>query len=150
MKISKLNNKDKAIATEIRRIFQASYKVEAEILNAVDFPPLKRTLENFLKSNTYFYGCFIADEITGITEIWKDESKTHIQSLVVSPQHFKKGVASTLLKHVIDNCKTKKITVETGLKNTPAVNLYKKIGFTVDKDWDTNHGVRKVGLYLNR
>ena len=34
--------------------------------------------------------------------------------------------------------------VETGVKNIPATELYKKLGFTEVKQWDTDFGVRKV------
>ena len=42
--IIKINNKKNKIAEEIRAIFQASYAVEAKMLKANDFPPLKRTV----------------------------------------------------------------------------------------------------------
>ncbi|HCY98291.1 MAG TPA: GNAT family N-acetyltransferase, partial [Polaribacter sp.] len=44
--IEKLKNSDLEIAKKMRLIFQASYKVEAKLLNATNFPPLKRPLEN--------------------------------------------------------------------------------------------------------
>ena len=39
--IIKINNEENEIAEEIQAIFQASYTVEAEILKAVNFPPLQ-------------------------------------------------------------------------------------------------------------
>ena len=42
--VIKINNMETKIAEEIRAIFQVSYAVEAEILKAVGFPPLKRTV----------------------------------------------------------------------------------------------------------
>jgi hypothetical protein len=39
--IERLQNNDLEVAEKIRSVFQLSYKVEAELLNAKDFPPLK-------------------------------------------------------------------------------------------------------------
>ena len=54
--IKKLQNNNLATAKKIRSVFQASYKIEAKLLKATDFPPLKRPLENYLKSTTAFFG----------------------------------------------------------------------------------------------
>ena len=53
--IIKINNKRNKIAKEIRDIFQASYTIEAEMLKAIDFPPLKRKVSDFMKSKNFFY-----------------------------------------------------------------------------------------------
>ena len=34
--------------------------------------------------------------------------------------------------------------VETGLDNGPATALYKKFNFKEVKQWDTDHGIRKI------
>ena len=43
--IEKLKNSDLEIAKKMRLIFQASYKVEAKLLNVTNFPPLKQALK---------------------------------------------------------------------------------------------------------
>ena len=53
--IIKINNKNKEIANKIRDVFQASYAVEAKLIKAVDFPPLKRTVSQFINSHSKFY-----------------------------------------------------------------------------------------------
>ena len=50
--VIKINNKETKIVEEIRAIFQVSYAVEAEILKAVNFPPLKRTVSQFVDINS--------------------------------------------------------------------------------------------------
>ena len=61
--IEKLQNNEIEISKRIRSVFQASYKVEAKLLNATDFPPLKRPLENYVKSNTFFFGYLKNEDI---------------------------------------------------------------------------------------
>ena len=142
--ITKINNKRNKIAKEIRDIFQASYTIEAEMLKAIDFPPLKRTISQFLNSNSEFYAYYLIENIAGVIEIENDEDSTHIQSLVVYPKYFRNGIGSKLVQFILDTYKSRIFTVETGLDNHPAIKLYKNFGFQEQEQWDTNHGVRKV------
>ncbi len=142
--IIKINNKENKIAEEIRAIFQVSYTVEAKMLKAVDFPPLQRTVSQFLKSDSEFYAYYLTKNISGVIEIENDEDLTHIQSLVVYPKYFRNGIGSKLVQFILDTYKAKIFTVETGIDNHPAIKLYKSFGFQEQKQWDTNHGVRKV------
>ena len=142
--IIKINNKENKIAEEIRAIFQVSYAVEAKMLKAIDFPPLKRTVSQFLKSNSEFYAYYLIENISGVIEIENNEDLTHIQSLVVYPKYFRNGIGRKLVQFILDTYKSKVFTVETGIDNHPAIKLYKSFGFQEQKQWDTNHGVRKV------
>mgnify|MGYP001572291988 FL=1 len=142
--IIKINNKENKITEEIRAIFQASYTVEAKILKAVDFPPLKRTVSKFLNSNSEFYAYYLINNIAGVIEIENDKNLTHIQSLVVYPKYFRNGIGRKLVQFILDAYKSKIFTVETGIDNHPAIKLYKSFGFQEKEQWDTNHGVRKV------
>ncbi len=142
--ISKINNKENKIAEEIRAIFQVSYTVEAEMLKAVDFPPLQKTVSQFLKSDSEFYAYYLIENIAGVIEIENNEDLTHIQSLVVYPKYFRNGIGRKLVQFILDTYKSKIFTIETGIDNHPAIKLYKSFGFQEQKQWDTNHGVRKV------
>ena len=145
--ISLLKHFDKTIAKSIKAVFQQSYAVEAKLLHAIDFPPLKRPLAAFTKCTNDFWGYYIEDELIGVVEI-HDDGTVHIQSLVVSPDHFRKGIAMQLMQYVLLQYKSKHYTVETGLKNIPAIGLYEQCGFSIIKEWDTDHGVRKVRMEL--
>ena len=142
--IIKINNKKNKIAEEIRAIFQVSYTVEAKMLKAVDFPPLKRTVSQFLKSDSEFYAYYLIENISGVIEIENDEDLTHIQSLVVYPKYFRNGIGRKLVQFILDTYKSKVFTVETGIDNHPAIKLYESFGFQEQDQWDTSHGVRKV------
>ena len=142
--IIKINNKENKLAEEIRAIFQVSYAVEAEMLKVVDFPPLKRTVAQFLNSNSEFYAYYLIENIAGVIEIENHKNLTHIQSLVVYPKYFRNGIGSKLVQFILDTYKSRIFTVETGIDNHPAIKLYKSFGFQEQEQWDTNHGVRKV------
>ena len=142
--IIKIKNKEKEIANKIRDVFQASYAVEAKLLKAVDFPPLKRTLSQFINSNSEFYAYYQSNDIIGVVEVKNYQDLTHIQSLVVHPEHFRKGIGRKLVQFILDKYITRIFTVETGLENHPAIKLYENFNFEEEKKWDTNHGVKKV------
>jgi len=142
--IERLKNNDLEISKKIRSVFQLSYKVEAKILNATDFPPLKRSLENYVNSNTAFFGYLKNRELVGVIEIEHNNNFTHINSLVVNPGFFRQGIARKLMEYVINTFDSKLFVVETGLENRPATKLYKKFDFKEVKQWNTDHGIRKI------
>ena len=144
--ILKIDNKKIEISKEIYSIFQASYKIEAELLQATDFPPLKRTISEFSNSNNSFYAYYIDKDMSGVIEVENNSESTHIQSLVVYPKYFRQGIAKQLVQFVLDSYTSKLFTVETGLNNTPAIKLYTSFDFEEIKQFNTNHGVRKIQL----
>ncbi len=52
--INILDQEEDTIAEKIYDVFQASYAVEAELLGAKDFPPLKRTILDYKNSENMF------------------------------------------------------------------------------------------------
>ncbi len=142
--IKKLQHTNLQTAKQIRVVFQASYAIEAKLLKAVDFPPLKRTLENFVESRTAFYGYFKDQELTAVVEINHTSQFTHIQSLVVHPEFFRQGIASKLIDFVFEQYDSNLFVVETGVDNGPATQLYLNAGFIEVKQWNTEFGIRKV------
>ena len=115
-------------------------------MKAKDFPPLKRTLNQFIKAKTDFYGYFLEETLSGAVEIKADTDSIHIQSLVVDPDYFRRGIASLLMQFILTKYKDNHLTVETGLANKPAITLYEKNGFKQTKQFNTSHGIRKIRL----
>jgi len=98
--IQRLDHTNKTTAVSIRAVFQKSYAVEAELLGAVDFPPLQRTVDNFLASEHVFFGFYMDEHLAAVIEVATFEDAKHIQSLVVLPRFFRLGIASGLLSFV--------------------------------------------------
>lgn len=142
--IKRLENDDIEVSKRIRAVFQSSYKVEAKLLNAIDFPPLKRPLKSYVNSNTEFFGYLKDGELAGVIEIEHNNSFTDINSLVVSPTFFRQGIARKLMEFVFHTFDSNLFVVETGLENGPANELYKKFDFKEVKQWNTDHGIRKI------
>ena len=53
--IKRIDNFNLDNANKIWHIFQNSYAVEANILKADDFPPLKRSVAQIIQSNNNFF-----------------------------------------------------------------------------------------------
>jgi len=148
--IKKLNKDDGELMKEMQSVFQSSYAVEAKILKAQDFPPLKRKLEDYINCKNDFFGFFKNEELTGVVEIKYNPGFIHIQSLVVDPVFFRQGVGNELMQFTLGNLDSDAFMVETGVDNGPAISLYKKMGFEEVEQWDTNHGIRKVRFIKSR
>ncbi len=142
--ITRINNKNIKNAEAIREIFQLSYSIEARLLNAIDFPPLNRSISQFTNCESEFHVYKNNDKIIGVIETKNIQNKIHIQSLVVHPGYFRRGIGSKLVQFTIKNNIQQIFTVETGVKNLPAVKLYENFGFIEIDQWDTDHGVRKI------
>ncbi|WP_020570033.1 GNAT family N-acetyltransferase [Neolewinella persica] len=142
--IRKLKNNEVETAHQIRSVFQRSYAVEAALLKATEFPPLKRPLEAFLECSNPFFGYIEGDELTGVVEVERNKDCTGIRSLVVCPKHFRRGIGSKLVQFVFDEFDAEIFVVETGVDNGPAIELYGKLGFREVKQWETGIGIRKV------
>lgn len=145
-----LNNNDIPVAKKLFSIWQESYIIEAKLLKVKDFPPLNRTVENFVDSFTRFYGYVKDDVYNAVIELRDNDETFHIQSLVVQPSQFRKGLASKMIAFVLKENMERNFTVETGCANLPAINLYLKFGFVETGQYETNHGVRKICLLLDR
>ena len=86
--ITKLNNSNEEVATQIFTVFQNSYKVEAQLIGTLYFPPLLRSAKDIEDSKTQFYG-FIEDNcLAGVIEVALSGKHLEIDSLTVDPNYF--------------------------------------------------------------
>ncbi|WP_054025174.1 GNAT family N-acetyltransferase [Bacillus sp. FJAT-28004] len=128
--IIKIDIADAAIAEEVLRIQIPAYRVEAELIDFYEIPPLKDTVVTLVKCGETFYGYYINDELCGAIAITVENNIIDIHRLIIHPNHFRKGIARKLLHHIesVEGSRNE-IVVSTGSKNEPAVNLYKQSGF---------------------
>ena len=143
MMIKRIDNFNLDNANKIWHIFQNSYAVEANILKVDDFPPLKRCVTQIIQSNNNFFAFCDNSDLVALIEIDIKE-KIHIQSLVVCPDHFRKGYAKKLVKYVLSMFDSHVFTVETGFDNLPAKNLYSSLGFTEMLQYEAAYGIKKI------
>ena len=147
MRVSKLNHRDRQQAIQIWQLFQSAYTIEAQVLGLHDFPPLNRTVRHIQESTTTFFGGWQATELVAATEIEDlGDAQFHINSLGVSPAHFRQRYGSQLLIGLLDELVWQTITVATAVANLPALHLYKKHGFHLQGQWTTPDNFQMVTL----
>ena len=77
------------------------------------------TVLDFQSTENDFYAYVIDHQFAGVIEVARIEDYIHLQSLVY-PAHFRKGIASALIKHAMKTHTSVKYSVETGNENVPA------------------------------
>ena len=146
--IQKIEHTISEHSQDIRRVFQVSYKIEAALLGANNFPPLSRPIEAFLNSKNDFIGFYEDGKLVAVVEMKDECDSMHIQSLVVHPDFFRRGIARRLVALVLEHYSVSKFTVETGGKNLPARKLYESFGFRLLKTYTADEGIVKVRYTL--
>ena len=62
-----------------------------------------------------------------------------ICSLVVAPEFQRRDIAKQLMAKVLHLYGAHVLTVQTGAKNVPALNLYTQLGFLEYRRWPAGH-----------
>jgi ribosomal protein S18 acetylase RimI-like enzyme len=148
--IKKIDITDPKIAHDVLSVQIPSYKVEAKIIDYYDIPPLKDTVETLQACNETFFGYYIQEKLCGAIAIKIEKNVMDIHRLIVSPYHFRKGIAKRLLEFIENNYQDiKTIIVSTGAKNVPAVNFYLKNGFTNTGEISVNEWLTLASFQKN-
>ncbi|WP_127529447.1 GNAT family N-acetyltransferase [Paenibacillus kobensis] len=116
------------IAELIKEHFESMQADSLESCHALDLTGLR-------SPEITFWSVWDREELLGCGAL-KELNKTHgeIKSMRTASDHLRKGVARTLLEHIIGQAKERgytKISLETGSSDLfkPAVHLYERLGF---------------------
>lgn len=113
--------------TLLYQLQKQSYAQEAQLIHFYDIPPLKESIEDLRRSDETFVGYMQQQEILGAISYKVNKGMLDIHRLMVHPNHMRKGIAQALISFILQQKKV--VLVATPQKNTPAVNLYVKMGF---------------------
>ncbi len=144
--IELLDHSSESVANQIYDVFQLSYKVEASLVGVEDFPPLRRSASDIQSSSSQFLGQWTGVNLVAVVEYAHGGEDLSIDSLVVHPQYFRRGLASQLLQSLLAKVQWQIAYVETAAANNPALVLYQKFEFSESKRWKTADGIDKVQL----
>ena len=67
--------------------------------------------------------------VVGFCACWLIETELHINTLAVSSKYRRQGVATRLVRFVLEATGADQATLEVRRSNVAAVNLYEKLGF---------------------
>ena len=141
----------KASCHEIYDLFQLAYKVEANLVKVEKFPPLLWQPEDIQKRRGDFWGIYQNSKLIACAQVFqKSGSEVQIHSLVVHPNHFRKGLGASLVDFVLNHYLYGAIYVETAAVNTPAILLYEKKCFKIIDTYVADLSIEKVRLILDR
>ncbi|GEM01481.1 Acetyltransferase (GNAT) domain-containing protein [Halolactibacillus halophilus] len=130
----------------MHQLQQQSYLVEQQLLGIDPFPPLLETKQGLAASDE---ACLIrcdVENILGFLQYVVTDNQLVINKLVVRPDYFRQGIGRDLLQSLIKQKRDSSILVETAQKNTPAINLYEKLGFRQTTQFYVEEGIEIVRL----
>ncbi|MCR9277772.1 MAG: GNAT family N-acetyltransferase [Pseudomonadaceae bacterium] len=145
--LTRLNRDD--WAHPIAELLADAYRVEARLIGAVDFPPMHRTAADVRRSESSFFGLLDADDkLHAVIETEVTADTVQIASLGVSPESFRLGLASRLVKSVVMEAGRRELSVvvTTAAANKPALSLYRRFGFKVQTMRRSPEGIDLVDL----
>ena len=130
--LTEITTLDRDLAAQILAVQVAAYTVESELIGYPDLPPLRETIEDILSAPERFLVYQDGGQIAAVLSYARTDKNLEIGRLVVSPSHFRRGIASQLLVYLEQLQPTyRKITVSTAAANHPAIRLYQKHGFHI-------------------
>lgn len=138
----RLDLQDKETAEKVLELQAVSYKIEAQIIDFYDIPPLKDTIDNLRKSGEIFYGYFEDEALAGIISYKVIGNTLDIHRVAVHPSFFRMGIAQKMVNFIEGaEAGINKVVVCTGKENKPAVNLYLKNGYKKTEDIEIGRNI---------
>ncbi len=147
-----LHHRDPAEAERIRRVLHAGYAAEAVLIGVRDFPPLRRAAADIAASPNRFAGSFGSGLLAGVIEFGDADGNravrpaTDIASLAVRPRFARQGLGLELVRWVLGLSAGRAVTVATARSNLPAIALYEKLGFVIERSFIASEGIECVAL----
>jgi ribosomal protein S18 acetylase RimI-like enzyme len=129
--VKAVRHSESAVAAEIHAIQIRAYAQEAKLLGAVYFPPLDRTIADIQASTESYLGAFRDGRLAGALSYCphEDGAGIKIASLVVDPDFQRSGIGRMLMDSFLAIHPDAETTVQTGVRNGPALSLYARCGF---------------------
>jgi ribosomal protein S18 acetylase RimI-like enzyme len=133
---------DESIARSVLALQRESYAVEAALIGSDGIPQLTETLEELRGAGLDWLGTFDKTGLSGAVS-WKitDDGTVDIHRLIVAPRAFRRGLASALLDELDARFPGRPTLVSTGRDNGPALELYRRRGFTVAREREAIPGL---------
>lgn len=134
--IRRIDHRSRAVAQQLHDVRMSAYAQEAELLQAVHFPPLNSTVADIQGSSNEILSAAVGEVMAGAIAIHREEgSGVHITSLVVAPRFQRRGIGRALLAAALVAHDGQAFTVQTGARNAPALALYRELGFLEIRRW---------------
>ena len=139
--VLRVDHATESIARDIHAVQMSAYAQEAKLLGAIEFPPLKCTVDDIRSSYEEFWAAYFGDQLVGSISVQsaRGQVSKSICSLVVAPEFQRRGIAKQLMAKVLHVYGAHALTVQTVAKNIRALNLYAQLGFLEYRRWPVAH-----------
>jgi ribosomal protein S18 acetylase RimI-like enzyme len=135
------------IAQQLYALQRAAYQIESQLIDYPHLPPLRESFTEFQQAGEQWLTWIEQQEIMGALAFVLGQDSLDICRLVVSPNHFRKGIARQLLlglEPIALGAQT--LTVSTAARNEPAIKLYYSQGYQLIRQSITPDGLELVHL----
>jgi ribosomal protein S18 acetylase RimI-like enzyme len=127
-------------------LWRRAYQVEAGLIGRDDFPPLQVSLAALTTRPGTFYGIAQEGLLVGAIEVEELGPKARqISALVVEPACVRRGLGRRLVNFVLEGVPDR-VLVSTSTANTPALALYRSVGFQQTGTFVSSEGIRLCAL----
>jgi ribosomal protein S18 acetylase RimI-like enzyme len=141
-RIDVLNHRDPGTAASIVVLQRASYVVEAEVIGFAGIPALHESVEDVMALGLTILAAIEDGQPIAMVGYARLGDTIDIDRLAVHPAHFRRGLARRLITAVHDRePDAARFIVQTGRDNTPAVTLYRSLGYRSVEDVELPEGV---------
>jgi ribosomal protein S18 acetylase RimI-like enzyme len=120
---------DGHMARQLLQLQGAAYAVEAALIGDDRIPPLHETAADLRRAALRWHGALLGQRLVGAIAWNEGPRLVDIDRLVVAPDVHRRGIASALVRHVLERAGRRPTVVATGRDNTPARTLYERLGF---------------------
>jgi ribosomal protein S18 acetylase RimI-like enzyme len=130
-----LNHRDPAHAAGIVAVQRAAYRVEADLIGFDGIPPLHETAAQVAALNLTLLGIFDGERLAALLGYRSAGAQVEIDRLAVHPAYFRRGLARRLIEALHEReASATRFDVSTGASNTPALALYRQLGYRAITD----------------
>ncbi|WP_240422092.1 GNAT family N-acetyltransferase [Paenibacillus periandrae] len=146
--IREIDLTDNKQALELLMLQQLSYRIEAQLIGFKEIPPLWDSPQSLQDCGETFLGYYEEKRLTGAISMKQAAKELAICRMMVHPQHFRRGIASSLLEFVEQFAVPGlPIKVSTGTNNKPAFSLYQKHGYVPTQVLEVSPGITLTVFY---
>lgn len=140
MEVNYIHEMKEELAKQLIELQQQSYRIEANLINYPNIPPLNETVADLLREPKTWLTASSDNHIIGAIAIETRADHWLLNKVIVSPRFFRRGVGRMLIQKVKEETSVP-LYVTTASHNTPAVKLYESEGFTQFKHERTTDGL---------
>ena len=136
-----LDLEDSNTAQCILDLQRTAYRIEADMMDTDDIPPMRDNESALRTCGESFYGYERDGTVIGLVSYQLKDGMLELCRLVVSPSYFRRGIGRQLVDFVLCQPSWDLATVCTGSVNEPALSLYKSVGFQEAEDLEVSPGI---------